>query len=379
MPRISRPAGVVALVGYGRRGRLCSTRCLGGIGMKNRAWMFVAVWSMFFTALLAGPVAAGGPPMDPPGLDQAIAAQEAHTDALLAKPGVVGTAVGLGADGRPVVKIYTETERVAGLPAHLDGVPVEVEVTGDLVAQTDLFARPAPIGVSSGTERLIVYRGQLYCTTGTLGARVTDGTSVFALSAAHVYALEGSKPDGTVQVGVNGDPILVPGRVDMADQACGSQQEIDKAEVGRLVDYVPIVFSRTANNTVDAAIAGTSPAEVDIKTPAGGYGTPSSTIAPAVLNQAVQKYGRTTGSTKGKVTGVNATVLIKYDTGRARFVNQIVFSSMSAGGDSGSLIVTDDGNNSPVALLFAGSSSSTIGNPIGLVLSAFGVTIDGGP
>jgi hypothetical protein len=257
---------------------------------------------------------------------------------------------------------------------------VEVEVTGELVAQADLFARPAPIGVSSGTERLIVYRGQLYCTTGTLGARVTDGAFVYALSNAHVYALEGSKPDGTVQVGVNGDPILVPGRVDMADQACGSQQEIDKAGIGRLSDYVPIVFSRTANNTVDAAIAGTSPAEVDIKTPPGGYGTPSSTIVAAVLlNQAVQKYGRTTGLTKGKVTGINATVLIKYDIGRARFVNQIVFSSMSAGGDSGSLIVTDDGNNSPVALLFAGSSSSTIGNPIGVVLSVFGVTIDGGP
>jgi len=348
--------------------------------MKTRRWALGAVLAILLAVLLAGPGAAGGPPMQPPGLDRVIAAQEAHTDALLAKPGVVGTAVGLGVDGRPVVKIYTETARVPGLPPHLDGVPVEVEVTGELVAQADLFARPAPIGVSSGTERLIVYRRHLYCTTGTLGARVTDGAFVYALSNAHVYALEGSKPDGTVQVGGNGDPILVPGRVDMADQACGSQQEIDKAVIGRLSGYVPIVFSRTAHNTVDAAIAETSPVEVDIKTPPNGYGTPSSTVAAAVPNQPVQKYGGTTGLTKGKVTGINATVLITYDIGRARFLNQIVFSSMSAAGDSGSLIVTDDGNNSPVALLFAGSSSSTIGNPIGLVLSAFGVTIDdGGP
>jgi hypothetical protein len=347
--------------------------------MKTRRWAMGAVLTILLAVLLAGPGAAGGPPMQPPGLDRAIAAQEAHTDALLAKPGVAGTAVGLGVDGQAVVKIYTETARVPGLPSHLDGVPVEVEVTGELVAQADLFARPAPIGVSSGTERLIVYRGQLYCTTGTLGARVTDGAFVYALSNAHVYALEGSKPDGTVQVGVNGDPILVPGRVDMTDQACGSQSEIDKAGIGRLSDYVPIVFSRTADNTVDAAIAETSAAEVDIKTPPGGYGTPSSTIVAAGLNQAVQKYGRTTGLTKGTVTGLNATVLIKYDIGRARFVHQIVFSSMSGAGDSGSLIVTDDGNKSPVALLFAGSASSTIGNPIGMVLSAFGVTIDGGP
>ena len=51
--------------------------------------------------------------------------------------------------------------------------------------------------------------------------------------------------------------------------------------------------------------------------------------------------------------------------------------SFSAGGDSGSGIVTVGGLN-PVALLFAGSSSYTITNPIDDVLSAFGVTIDDG-
>jgi len=353
--------------------------------MKTRAWISVAVcvWLMFFAVLLAGPVAAGGPPVQPPGLDQAIAAQEAHTDALLAKPGVVGTAVGLGADGRPVVKIYTETARVRGLPAHLDGVPVDVEVTGELVAQADLFARPAPLGVSSGTERLIMYRGHLYCTTGTLGARVTDGTFVYALSNAHVYAGEGSQTSGTVQVGAKGDRILVPGRADMTDQACGSQQEIDRAVIGTLWNYVPIEFSRKANNTVDAAMALTSTTEVSTGTPLDGYGVPSSSPVEAFLGQRVQKYGRTTGLTQGQVTGLNATVMIRYDKGLTRFVNQVVFQGtsepFSAGGDSGSLIVTDDASKSPVALLFAGSSSSTIGNPIVSVLSELGVSIDGGP
>jgi hypothetical protein len=45
--------------------------------------------------------------------------------------------------------------------------------------------------------------------------------------------------------------------------------------------------------------------------------------------------------------------------------------------DSGSLIVTDDANLNPVALLFAGSSTVTIANRIDLVLNRFGVTIDG--
>src|SRR3989449_6965451 len=47
--------------------------------------------------------------------------------------------------------------------------------------------------------------------------------------------------------------------------------------------------------------------------------------------------------------------------------------SFSGGGDSGSLIVTDDQNRSPVGLLFAGSSTQTIANRIDLVLNNFGV------
>ena len=95
----------------------------------------------------------------------------------------------------------------------------------------------------------------------------------------------------------------------------------------------------------------------------------------------MQKLGRTTSVTTGTVTGINATVIVRYDKGRARFVDQIIVENpddaFSAGGDSGSLIVTNDGNNNPVALLFAGSDSHTVGNPIDLVLAAFNVTIDG--
>jgi hypothetical protein len=78
-------------------------------------------------------------------------------------------------------------------------------------------------------------------------------------------------------------------------------------------------------------------------------------------------------------------VQVQYDQGIALFVNQVIVSpgSFSAGGDSGSLIVvggkgkkaTDKGK--PVALLFAGGSTATIGNPIDVVLTTFGVTVDG--
>jgi hypothetical protein len=72
------------------------------------------------------------------------------------------------------------------------------------------------------------------------------------------------------------------------------------------------------------------------------------------------------------VTAINATVLIRYDNGTARFIHQVVVGGpFSDSGDSGSLIMTVGGNH-PVALLFAGSSSSTIGNPIDKVLASFG-------
>lgn len=349
-------------------------------GFKKSRGMGAGLASLvvLLVVLTAGLVLAQGPPSHPPGLDRAIAAQEAHTDALLTRAGVVGTAVGLAPDGQPVVKVYTRSAAVRGLPAALDGVPVEVEVTGDLVAQDQ------GIGRSSGTERLIKKGRSLYCTVGTLGALLTDGTDLYALSNAHVYANAGSQTVGSVQTGENGDRILQPGRVDMQPVACGSAAQIDQAEIGTLWAVAPIVFSRTASNQIDAAIARLSP---EGKTKVAnntfdGLGTPSTEVANATLDPplTVKKYGRTTGLTEGTVTGINATVVIRYDKGQARFINQIVVqgngSTFSAGGDSGSLIVTSNGNN-PVALLFAGSSSTTIGNPIQAVLDAFGLTIVG--
>src|SRR5512143_2891680 len=60
----------------------------------------------------------------------AMRVQEKHTNRLMAMADVVGTAVGLDEAGEIVVKIYTTREGVAGVPATLDGMKAEVEVTG---------------------------------------------------------------------------------------------------------------------------------------------------------------------------------------------------------------------------------------------------------
>jgi len=120
---------------------------------------------------------------------------------------------------------------------------------------------------------------------------------------------------------------------------------------------------------------------VDNATPSDGYGTPNKATSNATVGMRVQKYGRTTGLTKGRVQGINATLNVQYDLGVARFVGQVVIGGggFSAGGDSGSLIVVQNGSEAgnPVGLLFAGGGGYTIANPIDDVLNRFGITIDG--
>jgi PKD repeat protein len=300
----------------------------------------------------------------PPGLQDfgpAIAAADRHTEALMRNPHVVGTAVGLNDDGRPAVRLFLASDQARGLPEHLDGVPVSPVVTGQFhVRRADRTARarPAPIGFSVGHPDI---------TAGTIGARVTDGTNVFILSNNHVLANRNN-----AQIG---DAALQPGAVD------GGNEPGDV--IGTLYDYEPIDYNST--NEMDAAIALVDAADVSGSTPAGvSYGAPSNQVVDPSVGMAVQKYGRTTGHTTGTVSETNVTVSVCFVARgpfmcaqSATFVGQFTVTdgSFSSGGDSGSLIVRQGGNEA-VGLLFAGSSTRTVANPIGPILDRFGVSID---
>jgi hypothetical protein len=310
-------------------------------------------------AAAAPPPAAAGLPTS---LRAAIAVEGRYADSLLDVPGVVGVGVGVGTNGRHVIRVYLSRASVAGVPAELEGFAVSRVVTGMIVARGDTVSRyrPAPIGVSAGHPGV---------TAGTIGARVVDAAgNVYALSNNHVLANQNNA--------VVGDNVLQPGPYD------GGTNPADA--FGTLYDFEPLRFDGT-NNTMDAAIALSSPANLGTSTLADGYGTPTETPVSAFVGQLVKKYGRTTSMTQGQVSEVNVTVTVCYEvvtifcTKSARFVNQVAITpgSFSAGGDSGSLVVTQEGNN-PVALLFAGSSARTLATPIGPVLSRFGITIDPG-
>lgn len=318
-------------------------------------------------------------------LGPAAEAQERHTGWMMANPDVVGTAVGLTEDGRPAVKVLTKRPGVAGIPEQLEGFPVEVEVTGEIFAlpvngkemplaaqakgkpgpridPTAKFDRPVPIGVSTGNE------GE--CSAGTIGARVKDSDGyIYALSNNHVYSLENGAGIGSI--------VLQPGRYD-------TQCVFDESnDIGYLSDFESIKFG-SGSNTIDAAIAISAPDKLDYKTPSDGYGVPSPTTRGAIVNLSVKKYGRTTSLTHGTVYLINANINVGYSSGTALFTGQIGVAGKKGpfikAGDSGSLLVTEVGNN-PVGLLFAGDSSGkyAFANPISAVLERFNVSIDNGP
>ncbi len=327
---------------------------------------------------------------DNPQIKKVMAIQNRHNRNLMAKPEVVGVATGLTETSSPAIVVYTKKEVKPGrIPNSLEGVPVVVKVTGEFYAMkppsnkgnkgstSTRYPRPTPIGVSTGNE------GE--CSAGTIGARVTDALGeVYALSNNHVYALENN---ASIE-----SKVLQPG---LYDSRCRFDE---KRVIGTLDNYVEISFLEDdpySTNTIDAAIASSTTALLGNATPSNGYGVPKSETCADTsscmlgVGLYVQKYGRTTSLTCGKITGLNATVNVSYyGSGKtARFINQIfVESAPQIGcpvpfiqpGDSGSLLVTA-ANRYPVGLLFAGSLYGIVGiaNPIDDVLGAFGVSIDG--
>jgi hypothetical protein len=168
-----------------------------------------------------------------------------------------------------------------------------------------------------------------------------------------------------------GDPILQPGPFD------GGVDPADR--IARLSRFIPITFEppvpRTLhNNLVDAAVAQGEFHDLDREIYWLGYVRGWRRKANVTVGAIVQKTGRTTNYTTGRITAINATVDVGYGGGKvARFKDQIVTTNLSAGGDSGSLVTTLD--DVAVGLLFAGSSSATIVNQIENVRSLLNVEV----
>jgi len=246
------------------------------------------------------------------------------------------------------------------VPDEINKIPTDVVEVGELVAQPYRGRyRPAPGGVSVGHVKI---------TAGTIGCMVHAGLRQFILSNNHVLA--------DCNKARIGDAIVQPGPYD------GGTAPADI--IAKLAKFVPLKFGGVLPNFVDCAIGAI--VRTGIVTPTNiCYGKLQLPVVPPVLGLDVKKAGRTTQCTVGRISGVNVTVKVNYGiSGVALFKNQFLIVSLgstpfSAGGDSGSAILTHSrvsrAANHPVGLLFAGSSTHTIANPIAAVLSALGVQI----
>lgn len=359
-------------------------------------------------------------------INQVFQAQQLFQESLLAKPNVVGVAVGLKNQvGEPSVVVLVEQKLPlaalsadAMVPKEIDGVRTDVVEVGYLRAYAsprDRFRPEIPCGVSIGHYKI---------TAGTLGAIVTDTQTGEKLILSNNHVLANSNN------ALVGDAILQPGPAD------GGQNPGDL--VARLERFIPLRYTDDPDTPPPptpppptpppggggtgcdiltlvvsvvnglAALLGSGQRVAPVAAPkppmpqsAGitaqipvnevdcalakpvdpskftgdilGIGMVSGTKA-AALGMKVRKSGRTTGYTEGTVTLLNATVNVAYGSRTARFTGQIITTPMSQGGDSGSLIV-DGTENKAVGLLFAGSNLSTIFNPIDKVFAALKVTI----
>lgn len=257
--------------------------------------------------------------------------------------------------------------------ATVDNVPTDVLEVGHLfagggrVASGDAIAAPLrAVDAQNLTTRVRPVRpgysvGHPKITAGTIGAGCYDLNPLpgkppryYILSNNHVLA---NSNDAAI-----GDPILQPGPFDGGGPADA---------IGRLARFIPINFDGTCNS-VDAAIAEVPFDTIDRDIYWNGY--PTTAAVAAQVGMLVKKTGRTTNFTTGRVTAIGATVNVGYGGGKvAKFCNQIITTDMSAGGDSGSLVL--DWTNRPVGLLFAGSAIATILNPIASVQVALQVRV----
>lgn len=249
------------------------------------------------------------------------------------------------------------------VPKVFENMPTDVIEVGDLIAhetadritETDVSiqlsptsrVRPAPPGVSIGHYRI---------TAGTFGAVVYDKANgqALILSNNHVLANASNGRDFQARIG---DAILQPGPADGG--------RVSRNIIGRLNRFVPLMDRGI--NQVDCAAA--KPDSSNLIVPEILQIGLVNGVTDPVLGMEVKKSGRTTGLTKGQVRAMNVIVNVSYGFNRVlRFEKQILTSPMSSPGDSGSLVL--DSNNRAVGLLFAGSDTTTIVNPIRLVLDS---------
>ncbi len=265
------------------------------------------------------------------------------------------------------------TKPVQGVDIDIEHLPVQVPFapakrrparkrpSADTPRQHQQRRRPVPAGVEIGP-----LGGNF---VGTLGCFVRRGPGstapLFVLSNNHVLA------------DVNRFPL------GMRHTQPFSSNPADV--IAALTDFEPLRFPAPGSeprNVIDAAIASvTNPAQIVLGRMLNIANYTPQLLAPRP-GMAVTKSGRTTGVTRGTIRAIRVRgVQVNYGTRQnpiiATFDNAITITSaggqpFSNPGDSGSVIL-DQQTGRPVALLFAGDSSTTTACDLAAACNRFNV------
>ncbi|GBC61012.1 hypothetical protein DENIS_1972 [Desulfonema ishimotonii] len=310
--------------------------------------------------------------------------QKDEQDSVLAKDNVVGVGIGHKTTDEKETGDVCMTVLVAQkldasllkiddmIPPTIGKFKTDVIETGEIFAGTHhdtedvALTEEENVGAQILAKRLRPVKGgysvgHYKITAGTMATAVYDAkpypgipSKYYMLSNNHVLANSNNARIG--------DPILQPGPYD------GGKRRKDR--IARLSRFVPIRFNGPCNY-VDAAIAEGQFHDLNREIYWIGY---VKGVGAVKVGTIVQKTGRTTNYTTGKVVALNGTVNVNYGSGQvAKMCRQIITTNMSAGGDSGSLLC--DLNENAVGLLFAGSSTVTIHNDIRYVQSLLNIRI----
>ena len=326
-----------------------------------------------------------------PAVQAVIAVQKTVNDGWMQQPEVLGTAVSVNEAGTPVLAVYVDRDAakagdvIRDLPKNVRGTEVQVHLTdkfrsmkgkphGGGSSHTALQIPPIQLGTSGGWSKDLANG---FCCGGTLGSLVQIGGAQYILSNYHVFESD-IVPGGNNTVATTGDPIIQPGLIDVNCNVNGAQT------VATLMKK-----SSLPNSNVDCSVGKVVAGQVASSGAILEIGTISRNTLGASIGQAVKKSGRTTGLSRSSIVGLNATISVTYDNECAggtaftkTFTGQIVIGNKASrflnSGDSGSLMVEDVATNPrAMGLLFAGSSTDAIANPIGQVLSFLGATMVG--
>jgi hypothetical protein len=209
-----------------------------------------------------------------------------------------------------------------------------------------------------------------------------------------MFGLSNNHVTGSCNFAQIGLPILAPGVFDIVPGTT-------PFTIGYHHRSLPLVVGNPDNvdwlNNCDAAIFKIKDENLVTSFQGTSYDTP---LAASILAGGldVEKVGRTTGHTKGKVLGqFHGAHLIKYNIPIYEFSGAVAFDSpfaivgdtdaFSDGGDSGSLITTVDANGvrTAVGIIVGGRADGahpggkvTVALPILPILQKFGVTLVGG-